>query len=353
VTQLANPRSGEAVFGDVVAPAPRGTIAAELQVDGAAGERTPVLEQNVVLTSQVEFGRHDLTAVFFGNQPEPLGTATSEGVWGLPASALAATDGAARDGALSRRLERVARGFPGYSAVWVQDLATGQTAGYNADARFPAASTVKLALLIGALGRQGSSPEDSRDTYDLRAMAGWSSNLATNRILATMGGSALAQRVMTGVGATRSTFTGGYIVGTEIQPALPSGGVTGEPPATSFRVTTARDLGRLLFALHASATGRADALAATGLTRHQARVGVAMLLDSEQRGDNLSLVAGGVPKGTPIAQKNGWLRRARHGAAIIYGPGGPRIVVVLTYADRGISREQAAKVGAAAARASP
>lgn len=209
---------------------------------------------------------------------------------------------------------------------------------------------MKLALLIGALGRQGSYPERSRDSYDLRAMGGWSSNLATNRILARRGGSARAQRVMERVGATRSTFTGGYIVGTELQPALPAGGVTGEPPATSSRVTTARDLGRLLFALHAAATGRADALGATGLTRHQARVGLAMLLDSEQRGDNRSLVAGGFPPGTPIAQKNGWIRRARHGAAIAYTPSGPRIVVVMTYAAGGVRQEQAARLGAAVAR---
>jgi hypothetical protein len=34
----------------------------------------------------------------------------------------------------------------------------------------------------------------------------------------------------------------------------------------------------------------------------------------------------------PIAQKNGWLHDARHTAAVVYAAGGPKIVVVLTYA---------------------
>jgi hypothetical protein len=39
-----------------------------------------------------------------------------------------------------------------------------------------------------------------------------------------------------------------------------------------------------------------------------------------------------VSPGTPVAQKNGWLHDARHTAAIVYFPNGPKIVVVLTYA---------------------
>jgi len=108
-----------------------------------------------------------------------------------------------------------------------------------------------------------------------------------------------------------------------------------------------------LLALHAAAAGRTDARAATGLTLHQARLGLAMLLDSEQRDDNRSLVAGGLPASTPVAQKNGWLRRARHGAAIAYLPSGPRIVVLLTYSGAGVTRERAATLGAAVARVAP
>jgi hypothetical protein len=57
-----------------------------------------------------------------------------------------------------------------------------------------------------------------------------------------------------------------------------------------------------------------------------------------------------VPRGTPVAQKNGWLRAARHGAALVYGPGGPRIVVLMAYRSGGLTRARAAALGAAIAR---
>lgn len=349
---LITPRPGEAFFGGLRARVPPGAFAAELLVDGIGAGAVRVDGAEVRFRSAVPIGRHDISIVFRDENDTTVGSATSAGTWALPESGRAAAGGTTRDANLAQRLEQPGASFPGYSGIWVQDLVSGKVAGRNADARFPAASTVKLALLIGVLAQQGPTPESSRLAYDLRAMAGWSSNLATNRILARAGGSSVAQRVMERIGATGSTFTGGYIVGTELQPGLPAGGRTAEPPATSSRVTTARDMGRLLFALHAAATGRADALATTGLTLHQARVGLAMLLESEQKADNRSLVAGGVPAGTPIAQKNGWLRRARHGASIIYGPDGPHIVVVLTYAGGGVTWEQAAGLGSTVARIS-
>jgi hypothetical protein len=36
----------------------------------------------------------------------------------------------------------------------------------------------------------------------------------------------------------------------------------------------------------------------------------------------------------PAAQKQGWTKDLRHSAAIVYGPSGPRIVVLLTYRPR-------------------
>jgi beta-lactamase class A len=352
VAEFITPRSDEAFFGTVRARTPRGATTAELWADGVTVARVDVAGPEVRVETSLPPRRHDLEIVFRDAGGAITETAVATDVWPLPAAARSAHDGVTASGDASRRLADIGGAFPGYTGLWVQDLTSGRTASYNADARFPAASTVKLALLIGALAREGASAEGSRDRYDLRAMAGWSSNLATNRILARMGGSALAQRVMQRVGATRSTFTGGYIVGTSFPGSATTRG-TAEPPATSSRVTTARDMARLLFTLHAAATGRRDALNATGLTLHQARIGLAMLLDSEQRGDNRSLVAGAAPAGTPIAQKNGWIRRARHGAAIIYGPDGPRIVVALTYSEAGVSLEQARRTATAAARITP
>jgi beta-lactamase class A len=180
-------------------------------------------------------------------------------------------------------------------------------------------------------------------------MATWSSNLATNRLLERLGDGA-AREGLAALGMRSSTFPGGYIVGTELQPALPAGGAPDPPPPVSDRVTTARDLARGLYALHVAAAGSAAARRETGLTSRSARLALGLLLASEQAGDNRSLVAGALPPGTPVAQKNGWLRAARHGAALIYDAAAPRIVVVLTYRASGASRARAAALAQRAAR---
>src|SRR5919106_5081054 len=88
-----------------------------------------------------------------------------------------------RDVRLSAQLATVGRSYRGWAAFWVHDLATGVTAGWNADASFPAASTVKLGVLVAALDRFGPRPERSTAWRDIRNLAVWSSNLASNRLL--------------------------------------------------------------------------------------------------------------------------------------------------------------------------
>jgi beta-lactamase class A len=336
----------------VVARAPSGATAADVLVDGRPAGPATLRGGRARARLAAAPGAHHLE-VRFRAGARALGSVAASGVRLLPAGAAAAVPGRRTDPELGSRLGRLLRGFDGQAGAWVQDLASGRTAESNATARFPAASTVKLALLIGALARLGPGPSPLR--ADLRAMAVWSSNLATNRVLERLGGSErggarLAQEVLLGLGARSSTFTGGYIVGTELQPGLPAGSAPDPPPAVSGRVTTARDLARLLYAIHAAAAGVPQARRETGLTVRSARLALGWLLASEQRGDNASLVAGGLPPGTPVAQKNGWLRAARHAAALVYGPSGPRIVVLLAYRDGGLTRAAATRLGGRLAR---
>jgi hypothetical protein len=95
-------------------------------------------------------------------------------------------------------------------------------------------------------------------------------------------------------------------------------------------VTTAHDLGRVLFTLHAAAAGRRAAIRRSGLDRERARYALGLLLRSEESGNNLGLLRPALPR-LPMAQKHGWTSSIRHTAAIVYGPRGPTIVVVLAY----------------------
>ena len=224
-----------------------------------------------------------------------------------------------RDVALSLELERLGRSFAGWAAFWVHDLRTGRTAGWNSDARFPAASTVKLAVLDAALRRFGGpgSPID----YDLRQLAAWSSNLAANRLYELLGPDA-TDRSLARLGMRSSTYTGPYRAGTSFDAPKP-------PPHAHTRVTTAHDLGRALY-------------------RFQRSYRVALrylLLDWP----GSSIVRGGFPAGTPVAGKDGWISDMRGSAAIAYLPSGPKIVVVLAYRP-GIEDAEPRRLGERVAR---
>jgi beta-lactamase class A len=241
----------------------------------------------------------------------------------LPPGSLRARAGVSTDAALERRLAALGESYRGWAAFWVHDLGTGRAAGWNSDARFPAASTVKLGLLAAGLRAVESAPGRSRLWYDLRQLTGWSSNLAANRLFSQLGQARVAS-ALRGLGMVSSTYPGPYRVGTgRLDAPRP-------PPLGTWRYTTARDLGRALYALQAAAAGNRYQQRRSGLPRGRARLALELLLAGFTRGDNAGLVKPFV-RGTPVAQKNGWISDARLTASIVYGRRGPRIVVVLVY----------------------
>jgi hypothetical protein len=336
-----SPSDGELFYGAVVGRAPAGATSARLEITGRPAQTAPVVGGRARFTVPGS-GRVSLR-VRFSRGSSVLGASSARGAWLLPPNARAAVPGSRSTPALTTDLARAVAGGPAFRAAWIQDLTTGDVASFNARSPFPAASTVKLGLLAAVLARLGGAPERSADAYDLRALTGWSSNLATNRLLRRFGVAAAAEGLRR-LGARQSTFPGEYLVGTELQPGIPAPGAGASPPSTSRRVTTAEDLGRMLYSLQAAAVGVPAARVQTGLTTHQARLALGWLLASQQRGDNLSLLAGGAA-GAPVAQKNGWINSARHGAGIIFTPHGPVIAVVMTYDDRGVSLGQGRGLG--------
>lgn len=236
------------------------------------------------------------------------------------------------DATLDGRLAALANGFDGWAAVWVHDLRSGRFAGWNEDLRFPAASTVKLGALAAAL-RTSRIPETGRWWYDARQIGAWSSNLAANRILAGLGYGAVSDGLRR-LGMTSSTYPGPYRATTA---------VGSPPPGSHTRVTTARDLGRALYRLHAGAHGDGRAIDLLGLSSRQAQAGVRILLSAQRASDNLGLLRPWLGS-TPVAEKNGWLADTRLTAAIVYGSRGPVVVVVAGYRP-GLEAAEARRLG--------
>ncbi len=255
----------------------------------------------------------------------------------LPKGAGVARPEGATDAALAARLTAIGRAYPGWAGFWTHDLRTGRTAGWNSDARFAAGSTVKVGALLAALPRADLA-------YDAAQVARWSSNLAANRIVEQVG-QARVDDALRRLGMWSSTYPGLYRAGTSAAVDAPK-----PPPATHIRVTTAHDLGRALYRLHAAALGNRLALGQLGVTRPQARRALALLLRSEPVGDNVGLLRDRLPRGTTIAQKNGWISDLRTTAAIVYRPTGP-VVVVVEVSRPGVTRREALAVAADVVRA--
>jgi beta-lactamase class A len=244
---------------------------------------------------------------------------------------------------LRDRLERRIAALPGAQVgLWVEDLASGRTLGVSDTVSFHAASTMKVPVMFELFRRADegtldldtrislgnrfasivdgspyglSSSDDSDDAlYDRvgapisyrelnERMIVRSSNLATNVLIERLD----ATRVTS---FARTLGGEGVLVrrGVEDGPAFRAG---------LNNVTTARGLGKLLAALERGQVASAWATQAMRAT----------LMRQEFNAE----IPAGVPPGTPVAHKTGWITATTHDAAIVYPPGrSPFVLVILT-----------------------
>lgn len=257
------------------------------------------------------------------------------------------------DDSLAARIRARIASVPGARvAVAFRDLRTADTLYLDADSSFHAASTMKVPVMI-ELFRQvdagkvtldqpvlltnrfasivdGSpfslDPADDSDSSLYRRigkrstieelltlMITRSSNLATNTLIELVGASR-AQVTMRSLGATRIRV----LRGVEDQKAYDRG---------LNNTTTARDLAIILQAIQEN---RAASAASCARMRD-------ILLDQEFDTE----IPAGLPPGTPVAHKTGWITGVLHDAAIVYPAGrDPYVLVVLTRGipDRAVAR---------------
>ena len=226
--------------------------------------------------------------------------------------------------------------------VSIRDLRTGDSLDINADDSFHAASTMKVPVMIelfrqaergwlsleqpvllvnqfGSIVDGSPFSVDAGDDSDsllyqrvgqrvavrelMDRMITRSSNLATNALIALVG----AQRA----NATAHELGASNIKvlrGVEDQKAFDAG---------LSNSTTSRDLATLLLAIE---TGRAASRNSIDAMRK-------ILLDQEFNDE----IPAGVPAGTPVAHKTGWITGVLHDAAIVYPKNrAPYVLVVLT-----------------------
>jgi beta-lactamase class A len=260
--------------------------------------------------------------------------ATVPHVFGLPRAARPRGTVAHLDGDLARRIVPLVRAFPGTSAVYVRDLTSGAGAAWNARARFPAGSTLKLAIAVEALRtlRGKPAPGSYADGLLRRALI-YSDNVAANQLEvlfggSTSGGSSRVNSLMRGLGLVDSEMYGGYIPGT-LARRRPIPRLVDERPYFGVgKSTTAFDLAQLFAYVHLAAEGKGRlARRYAGFTAADARYLLYLLAHVADRGKLDRFLAGRASS----LHKAGWIVGARHDAGIVYWPGGAFAVAVMTH----------------------
>jgi hypothetical protein len=332
---LIAPAPYEVSFGRIVGRVGRGTESVRVSVDGRplaekdlGGTRfdftvaLPQRDLRLTVTAVDRIGRRASTVV----RP----------VFGLPSAARprAPPRVGYEDALLAPTIRALARAFPGTCAIFVQDLRDGAGAAWNARARFPAASTLKVAIAVEVLRAYRGKPlPGSRLDRLLRRMLIPSDDKAANELLvwlggSTGGGSARVNATLRALGLFDTDMYGGYLV----QGRNPIPLRAQSEPAFVGKHTTAWDYARLLRSVHLAAEGRGRLARRFrgSFVPGDARFLLYLLAHTSPGWLERDL------RGVAVLQKAGWITRARHDGGVVYWPGGSFVAVVLTWNPRGV-----------------
>jgi len=256
------------------------------------------------------------------------------------------------DALLAKRVRSLARGFGGSSSVYVQSLTGGSGAAWNAKARFPAASTLKLAIAATVLARHRGLPAPGSYVDDLLvSMLTYSDNAAANALEtwlggSTSGGSYRVNALMRAIGMKDSEMYGGYELNTFAR-QIPV--QVDEQPSWGYgKHTTAKDMATLLRAVWLASAGLGPLpRSQPGFTADDGRH-LLWILARVRDQPKLDRVEKGNP-GVKVLHKAGWVSVARHDAGLVFWPGGVFVVGVMTYSSSGVGVSADALAGKVAA----
>ena len=336
---LEQPAPRQVTYGLLTGTAPRGTTRIVVAANGKVVEARDLRRTRFWIRADLPQGDVTVRVTALAGDGRSSSTVVRD-VYSLPRAASPRVVRARADPALGRRLRALAHSFDGTPAFYVQSLTTGQGAAWNARARFPAASTLKLAIAVTTLARHSGLP--ARGSYLdglFRKMITVSDDQAANDMEvfmagSTSAGSALVNTLLRSIGLYDSVMYGGYVVTRTPSASIPVR-VDEQPSFGVGKYTTAWDMSRLWRALWLASAGRGPfRRAQPGFTVADARYLLWRLahvrdwrkLDTSLRGR----------AGVSVLHKAGWVNQARHDTGLVFWPGGVFVASVLTWRPGGV-----------------
>lgn len=241
--------------------------------------------------------------------------------------------------------------FTGLAGVYLLDLQNaqelhfayqqGQDVPIHPDIAFTASSIIKIPILVSAYRRLGENP-DSETQKLIGDMIDLSGNEAADwlmdRVIDSSRGPLLVSEDMEALGLENTFLAGYFSFGSPLlaafnTPANQRSDINTDPDP--YNQTTPSDIGMLLEDIYQCAQSGGGALTVVfpgEITQAKCQAIITYLISNK-----LSvLLTGGIPDGTQIAHKHGWV--SKNGiintigdAGIVYSPGGNYILVIFLY----------------------
>ena len=247
-------------------------------------------------------------------------------------------------------------GFDGVIGVYLFDLQNGQEIHFamdqeqlipvNPDVSFTASSTIKIPIMVSYFIKYGSAALDEGTSNQILDMIRKSENPPADRLMEALDsfrGPLVVTDDMKKIGL-ENTFLAGYFCSAEAPcplmqrfttPANSRSDVFTDPDV--FNQTTPSDAGMLLADIYQCAETNGGALIAAFPQTINSEICKQMIafLAADKIG---VLIEAGVPEGTRVAHKHGWISDPASGviknisdSAIVYTPGGNYVLVIYAY----------------------
>ena len=154
---IEQPAARQVSYGLVTGRAARGYVRVLVHANGKRLASCPLAGRRFTLRVTLPRGDATVRVTTVGRNGR-RSSAHVHGVFGLPPGSRPRVVAPRLDRTLATTLTRMVRGYRGTAGYYVQSLSGGSGAAWNAKARFPAASTLKLAIAATVLAEHSGIP---------------------------------------------------------------------------------------------------------------------------------------------------------------------------------------------------